>query len=255
MSSYSQLSKEIKKISDKTKCGDDTTTYSSVAIVGKENVNGFPYIDQVIYREWNPGIIFKSTSTVFHRVGGNIKWYKSKVDNNQSNPVFIDGVLNDTYWEPIIDFYDTNVFVNDFIYISGSQEFILGSIPTDILIVTVNGQTIRRVDYSVTGNTLTIAPPNVLDEDSEVTVIGVTGGITCVSTGEERDVFTWSEGDGYVFATTLDIFEAVHLFINGRDYVEGVNYSATVNTNQFTVTNMVLEEGDVIKFVYKVSAE
>lgn len=254
--SNNQLSSEIKKISDKTNCGSEGSyAYSPASLLAEQSGDGYPYIDEVIYREWNESIIFKSTSTVFHRVGGQIKWYKSKSDGNQGNPIFIDDVLNDTYWEPIIDFYETNVFVNEFTYTFGSQSFILERIPTDILLVSINGQgPLKRIDYSVNSSTLTINPPTVLAENSEITVIGVTGGISGTSTGEEKDIFTWNTGDSYVFTATLNIFEAIHLFINGIEYNEGTHYNVTPDSNEFTVTNLVLEDGDVLKLVYKVSA-
>jgi hypothetical protein len=59
--SSNQLSLEIKKISDKTNCGDDGSyAYASTSLPASQSGDGYPYIDEVIYREWNENIIFKA---------------------------------------------------------------------------------------------------------------------------------------------------------------------------------------------------
>lgn len=173
MGSSSQLSFEIKKISDKTKCGSDSSyTYSNQPLIPSDTPVGLPFIDQVIYREWNSEITFKETSTVFHRVQGRIKFYKSKVDNNKGNPIIINDQVNNPYWEPINDCSEYKTFSAEFVATEGQTEFELDYTPDAILLVSVNGQgPLRKIDYSLVDNIVTILPPNNLEAGSEVVII------------------------------------------------------------------------------------
>jgi len=173
MESSSQLSSEIKKIADKNGCYPEGYIYSTDPINSEEGINGYPYIDQVIYREWSEGITFKSTSTVFERVGGEIKWFKSKVDSNKGNPIFISGEIDDNFWEPINNSEEANIFVKEFVYSSGAQTFVLDATPSSVLFVSLNGSVLKKIDFSISSSILTILPPNVLDAGSEITVVGI----------------------------------------------------------------------------------
>jgi hypothetical protein len=175
--SSSKLSFEIKKISDQISCGKSSYEYSGSPVTQSQTGDGFPFIDQVIYREWNEDIVFKQTSTVFQRVEGRIKWYKSKVNENQGNPIFINGELNENFWEAINDCCDYVVFRQEFTYNGGSQIFTLDYTPNTIILVSINGYgPMRSTDYFLQGNNVTILPPNDLEEGSEIVIVAAYGG-------------------------------------------------------------------------------
>jgi hypothetical protein len=175
--SSSKLSFEIKKISDQTSCGEEGYVYSGDPVAQRTTGDGFPFIDQVIYREWNEDIVFKQTSTVFQRVEGRIKWYKSKVNENLGNPIFVDGELNEEYWEPINDCCDYVTFRQEFVYSSGPQEFTLDYTPEVIVLVSINGYgPLMSSDYILVGSVVKIIAPNVLSEGSEIVIIATYSG-------------------------------------------------------------------------------
>jgi hypothetical protein len=175
--SSSKLSYEIERISNKVSCACPVgEEYSPNPIESVDNDNlGYPFIDQVIYREWNPSIIFSETSTVFHRTEGRIKWYKSKSNNNTGNPIYIDGELNEDFWEVINDCCEYKAFRYVTIATEGQIVFNLPYSPDTILLVSINGQgplsNISDNDYTLSGNVLTLKAPNLTEEGDEIVVI------------------------------------------------------------------------------------
>jgi len=251
MSSSSQLSFEIKKISDKQSCSEEESyIYSPNAFTADEGINGYPYIDQVIYREWTNAITFKNTSTVFQRVDGEIKWFKSKVNNNLNNPIFIEGVINDDFWEPVNNNSGTNVFVKEFVYGGGAQSFVLDESAISVLIVTLNGNVLKKIDYSIIGSIITILPPNEISVGSEITVVGIYGTVVVTPSENEESLFTWNTGDSYTFDASFNILEVKHLFVQGIDYIESEQFNIIAASNQFEVINTILEDGDKLRLVY-----
>lgn len=180
---------------------------------------GFPFIDQVIYREWNSEIEFSATSTVFHRVEGRIKWYKSRVNENIGNPIIIDGEINGEFWEPINDCCEYVTFRSEHIYEGGPQEFELPYTPQTIILVSANGYgPFMSRDYKLDGNKVTILPPNVLAEGTEVLIIATYDGSDVASNPGFTSI---SDAFGNIKFTS-DTFSSIGF--EGRDGI-GIEFS------------------------------
>lgn len=261
MLTTSGLSQQIQDISKKKACKDPSYPFSSTPLVSSDDwLLGYPFIDQVKYREWNEEIIFSETSTVFFRVEGRIKWYKSKQNNNQNNPIFINGDINTNWWEPVNDSAEYKTFREVFVATEGQVEYTLPYTPDAVLLVSINGQgplsNINGSDYDVVGDTITLKAPNLPSIGDEIVVIAsydadeiINNPVNTVfSTNEE---FTF--GGNYAFNLTRIPLYVRSVTVNGYSLGTDLFSYSTSNTAVLVLVDapeFVLNTGDKVFIEY-----
>ncbi len=154
VSDVDDLVKDLLKISEESCCNCDSVTayvYSDQPLPAydPDTLQRFPFIDEVRYREWSPSITFSTTSTIFHRVGGRIRWFKSKQNNNLNNPIFVDGSIDSDWWEEILLGEEQVLFLPDGVVTKG----ILVQDGNDITLNTEWSWRIDNVVYSLGSDT------------------------------------------------------------------------------------------------------
>lgn len=249
------LIKEMQKIAYEAKCICDPLgpyIHSSAPLVAydPQSLLRFPFIDEVIYREWNSAITFSQTSTIFFRVENRIRWFKSRQGENLNNPVFIDGDINEDWWEEILLGADSGkcFLRSQFAYGGGPQEFTLNYSPESVFQLFINGLLQDSSTYSLTGYIVTITG-TVLSEGAFVTIIGNACDNSSISDGQTVKIEVFEYIDNKEFTLEFPANNVFLVFVNGQ-FITSMDYSTGVDT---VTVDLPLIEGDEITVYYMVT--
>ena len=224
-------------------CGCGTYTYTAIPLdpYSTDAAANFPYIDQVIYREWSALIPFNSTSTVFYRNdAGKIQWFKSKQDANEGNPIYIAGVLNDAWWEPItLASTPTSqcIVQTSFTYNGGAKVFNLPYTPEGIHQLFVDG-VLQKGNYTLSIFAVTYTGALSIGQEVEIFSTGCDFTFNDISTTDiiriadftysGSSVFTLPEASDYIFM----------VFKNGKK-LDPEDFDHTLGSDQITILEVL----------------
>lgn len=238
-------------------CGCSSYEYQSGPITVDDppsEVTSFPFIDEVIYREWSDSIIFKSTSTVFERVSGKIRWFKSKQNDNQNNPIFIDGVLNGTWWEEIFTGSagagDTECLIRtEFTYSGGPKVFNLPYDPEGIFQFYVDGVLQDKDLHTFAGSQVTFTGSIAVGQRVDIISTGCDYSIIDFETNDLilKETFTYVDTNTFVLNHSPN--EIFLVFLNGK-HLNEEDYTLVGDEITINEELSLLPEADRITVYY-----